>query len=129
MENSIRSLPQLTDFPDEVFTELAELLVDQLNRKYREVARERYQASLASSLQNKRRTHGDLVEKVNTLYTTIRLGEKGIAEFSKEDHRVALSRHLLKTYGSEIVNDMFLYVAEENLVKVSSFQRKGYIMC
>jgi len=120
LENSIRSLPQLADFPDEVFTELAELLVDQLNRKYREVARERYQASLASSLQNKRRTHGDLVEKVNTLYTTIRLGEKGIAEFSKEDHRVALSRHLLKTYGSEVVNDMFLYVAEENLVKVSS---------
>jgi len=120
LENSIRSMPQLSDFPDEVFTELSELLVDQLNRKYREVARERYQASLATSLQNKRRTHGDLVEKVNTLYTTVRLGEKGIAEFDKEDHRTALSRHLLKTYGSEMVNEMFLYVAEENLVKVAT---------
>jgi len=120
LENSIRSMPQFSDFPDEVFTELAEMLVDQLNRKYREVARERFQASLATSLQNKRRTHGDLVEKVNTLYTTVRLGEKGISEFAKEDHRVALSRHLLKTYGSEMVNEMFLYVAEENLVKVDT---------
>merc|ERR1719317_572919 len=36
LENSIRSMPQLSDFPDEVFTELSEILVDQLNRKYRE---------------------------------------------------------------------------------------------
>lgn len=120
LENSIRSLPQLSDCPEEVYTELSEMLVDQLNRKYREVARERFQASLATSLQNKRRTHGDLGEKVNTLYTTIRLGEKGISEFGKDDHRVALSRHLLKTYGSEMVNEMFQYVAEENLVKVDT---------
>jgi len=120
LENAIRSMSQLSDFPDEVFTELAEMLVDQLNRKYKEVAREMFQASLATSLQNKRRTHGDLGDKVNTLYTTIRLGEKGISEFNKDDHRVALSRHLLKTYGSEMVNEMFQYVAEENLVKVDT---------
>merc|ERR1711892_222229 len=120
LENAIRSMSQLSDFPDEVFTELAEMLVDQLNRKYKEVAREKFQASLATSLQNKRRTHGDLGDKVNPLYTTIRLGEKGISEFNKDDHRVALSRHLLKTYGSEMVNEMFQYVAEENLVKVDT---------
>jgi len=118
LEDSLRAYPQLSDCPEEVYTELAELLVDQLNRKYKEVAREMFQASLASSLQNKRRTHGDLGEKVNTLYTTIRLGEKGISEFSKDEHRVALSRHLLKTYGNELVNEMFQYVAEENMIKV-----------
>eukprot|EP00092_Neocalanus_flemingeri_P007696 GFUD01008312.1.p1 GENE.GFUD01008312.1~~GFUD01008312.1.p1 ORF type:complete len:788 (+),score=294.35 GFUD01008312.1:119-2482(+) len=120
LENSLRSLTQLSDCPEEVYTELAEMLVDQLNRKYREVARERFQTSLATSLQNKRRTHGDLGEKVNTLYTTIRLGEKGISEFDKEDHRVALGRHLLKTYGNEMLSEMFQYVAEENMVKVDN---------
>merc|ERR1719228_2789149 len=118
LEDSLRAHPQLSDCPEEVYTELAELLVDQLNRKYKEVAREMFQASLATSLQNKRRSHGDLGEKVNTLYTTIRLGEKGISEFSKDEHRVALSRHLLKTYGNELVNEMFQYVAEENMIKV-----------
>lgn len=86
----------------------------------RELAREKYQSSLAASLQNKRRTHGDLGEKVNTLYTSIRLGERGVSEFSSEDHRVSLGRHLLKTHGTELVNEMFQYVAEENLVKVDT---------
>ena len=47
-----------------------------------------------------------------------RLGEKAIGEFENEDTRAALSRHLLKEAGLEMVNEMFLYVAEENMVKV-----------
>jgi len=118
LQTSISIMPQLADCPEDVFAELASMLVDQLNRKYREIAREKFQASLASSLQNKRRSHSDLVEKVNTLHTTVRLGEKGIMEFEKEEHRIALSKHLLKSYGTELVNEMFQYVAEENLIKV-----------
>jgi len=108
----------MSDFPEEMLEEISEMLVEQLNRKYRDIAREKYHASLASSLLNKRRTHGDLTEKVNSVYTTIRLGEKGILEFSKEEHRSALSKHLLKTQCSDIINEMFQYVAEENMVKV-----------
>lgn len=120
LEDSIRSMLFMTDFPEEVIGEISEMLIDQLNRKYREVAREKFQASLISSLQNKKRSHTELVEKVNSLFTTIRLGEKGIAEFKKEDHRAALGKHLLKNYGNELVNEMFTYVAEENLIKIES---------
>ena len=47
-----------------------------------------------------------------------RLGEKAIGEFESDDTRAALARHLLKEAGLEMVNEMFLYVAEENMVKV-----------
>ena len=120
LEEVLKSWPGLADCPEEVYPELAEMMVEQLNRQYREVAREMFQASLASSLQNKRRSHADLAEKVNTLHTTVRLGERGIAEFAKEEHRAALGKHLLKSYCTEIVNEMFTYVAEENLVKVET---------
>ena len=107
-----------SDFPEEMVGSVCEMLVAQLNRKYREVAREKFQASLASSLQNKKRTHRDLADRVNTVYTTVRLGEKAVSEFSKVDHRAALSKHLLKTHCTEVVNEMFQFVAEENMVKV-----------
>lgn len=118
LEDSLKTSSLLTDFPEEMVGSVCEMLVAQLNRKYREVAREKFQASLASSLQNKKRTHRDLADRVNTVYTTVRLGEKAVSEFSKADHRAALSKHLLKTHCTEVVNEMFQFVAEENMVKV-----------
>ena len=118
LEEALKASSLLTDFPEEMLGDVCEMLADQLNRKYREVARDKFQASLASSLQNKKRTHRDLAEKVNTVYTTLRLGEKGVSEFGKEDHKSALSKHLLKTHATEVVNEMFQFVAEENMIKV-----------
>ena len=118
LEEELRLEQALQEAPEEVFGELAEHLGEQLNRRYKEVARERFQSSLASSLQNKRRSHTDLGDRVNSLHTTLRLGEKAVSEFSSEDHRTALARHLLKEYGAEMVTEMFLYVAEENMIKV-----------
>ena len=120
LEEALKASSLLTDFPEEMLGDVCEMLADQLNRKYREVARDKFQASLASSLQNKKRTHRDLAEKVNTVYTTLRLGEKGVSEFGKEDHKSALSKHLLKTHATEVVNEMFQFVAEENMIKVRS---------
>ena len=118
LEESIKLSDLMTDFPEEMIEEVSEMLVEQLNRKYREIAREKYNASLASSLQNKKRTHGDLTDKVNTIHTTLRLGEKAVTEFSKEEHRAALGKFLIKGYCTDMVNEMFLFVAEENMVKV-----------
>ena len=118
LEESIKLSGLMIDFPEEMLEEVSEMLVEQLNRKYRELAREKFNASLASSLQNKKRTHGDLTDKIKTVHTTLRLGEKGVTEFSKEEHRAALGKHLIKGHCTEIVNEMFLFVAEENMIKV-----------
>jgi hypothetical protein len=85
-----------------------------------QIARERYQSSLASSLQDKRRSHTDLGDRVHRLHTNLRLGERAVAEFASEEHRTALSRYLLKEYAGEMVHEMFLYVAEEHMVKAEA---------
>jgi len=110
--------PPLADCPEEVFEQLALHLQDGLNRSYREVAMRAYQATLAASLHNKRRTHSDLQEKVNTLYTSFRLSVKGVEEFHSEEHKSALSKYLLKSAGCEILTEIFLYIAEENMIKM-----------
>ena len=55
---------------------------------------------------------------VSNIRSKFRLGEKAISEFALDDTRAALSRHLLKEAGVEMVNEMFLYVAEENMLKI-----------
>jgi len=114
----LREVPQLNDCVDEVFEELTAHIISILNSKYREIARERYQSSLVASMQNKRRSHAELEEKMNSIFTMIRLGEKGINEFSSEENQSGLARYLLKTSGTEMVNEMLLFVAEENMIKV-----------
>jgi len=118
LEDSLKESSLLSDFPEEMLEEVSEMLLEQLNRKYKEIARDKFHASLANSLQNKKRTHGDLTDKINTQYTTIRLGEKAVADFTKDDHKAAIGKHLLKTLCTEIVNEMFQFVAEENMIKV-----------
>ena len=41
-----------------------------------------------------------------------------MAEFGKEETRANIGKHLLKTQCTEIVNEMFQFVAEENMIKV-----------
>jgi len=118
LEESLKDSSVLTDFPEEMFEEVSDLLIEQLNRKYKEIARDKFHASLANSLLNKKRTHGDLTDKINTQYTTIRLGEKAVADFTRDEHKAAIGKHLLKTLCTEIVNEMFQFVAEENMIKV-----------
>ena len=118
LEDSLKESSLLSDFPEEMFEEVSEMLLEQLNRKYKEIARDKFHASLANSLQNKKRTQGELTDKINTQYTTIRLAEKAVADFTKDDHKAAMGKHLLKTLCTEIVNEMFQFVAEENMIKV-----------
>ena len=69
-------------------------------------------------MHNKRKTHSELQEEVNNEYTSLRLYERGLAEIKNETASGNLAKHLLKTTGSKIVDDVLLYVAEENMLKV-----------
>ena len=51
LEERLRDTSDLSECPDEVFIELARHLHEGLNRKYKEIAREVYQSTLAATLQ------------------------------------------------------------------------------
>uniref|UniRef100_A0A182S601 E3 UFM1-protein ligase 1 homolog n=1 Tax=Anopheles maculatus TaxID=74869 RepID=A0A182S601_9DIPT len=75
-------------------------------------AHELYELTLQKSSQNRRQTHASIQEKLNTLYNDIRLYEKGLKLFPS-DVQGQLLKYLLKTFGTDICNEICLYVAAE----------------
>uniref|UniRef100_A0A182W7K3 E3 UFM1-protein ligase 1 homolog n=1 Tax=Anopheles minimus TaxID=112268 RepID=A0A182W7K3_9DIPT len=75
-------------------------------------AHELYEQTLQKSNQNRRQTHASIQEKLNTLYNDIRLYEKGLKLFPS-DVQGQLLKYLLKTFGTDVCNELCLYVAAE----------------
>lgn len=72
---------------------------------------------MASSAQSRRKTHSDLQDKLNAMFVNVRLFEKGIKQFSDKDVQQQLIKYLLKTLCTEITNEVFSYVAQENMIQ------------
>merc|ERR1719285_111607 len=108
----------LADMPEEVYPQLAAYLLPALNSKYREIAMNMYQASMAKSLHNKKKTHSELQEEVNNQFTSLRLYEKGLNEITNEATKTNLAKHLLKTTVVQMMDAILSYVAEENMIKL-----------
>jgi len=51
------------------------------------------------------------------MFMNVRLFEKGIKQFSDKDIQQQLSKYLLKTLCTEITNEIFSYVAQENMIQ------------
>uniref|UniRef100_A0A182QHX1 E3 UFM1-protein ligase 1 homolog n=1 Tax=Anopheles farauti TaxID=69004 RepID=A0A182QHX1_9DIPT len=75
-------------------------------------AHELYELSLQKNNQNRRQTHASIQEKLNNLYNDIRLYEKGLKLFPA-DVQSQLLKYLLKTLGTDVCNEICLYVAAE----------------
>ncbi|KFB49638.1 AGAP007742-PA-like protein [Anopheles sinensis] len=75
-------------------------------------AQELYELSLQKNNQNRRQTHASIQEKLNNLYNDIRLYEKGLKLFPA-DVQGQLLKYLLKTLGTDVCNELCLYVAAE----------------
>lgn len=77
-----------------------------------EIAHQLYEISLQNTTQNQRQTHAALQTKLNELLVNIRLYEKGL-RLLPADLQTQLIKYLLKTHGTDVCNDIFLYVATE----------------
>lgn len=71
-----------------------------------------YEATLTNNLQSRRQTHASLQEKLNNLVNDVRLYEKGLKLFAP-DVQQQLIKYLLKSLGTDICNELCLYVGQE----------------
>lgn len=71
-----------------------------------------YEASLQNTTQSQRLSHAALQTKLNEALVNIRLYEKGL-RLLQADLQPQLVKYLLKTHGTDVCNDIFLYVASE----------------
>jgi len=117
IESTLRN--NITDCDDDQFIEeLAKSIIRPLTKEFQEVAKSVFLSSTGESAATKRKSHQELQDKVNGLYSNMKLFEKGIGNF-EGDTEVQLCKHLLKTIGSDIVNIIFGMVANENLMSLA----------
>jgi len=88
-----------------------------LNKSGLAAAKVEFESMMASTAQNRRKTHSELQDKLNAMLMNVRLFEKGIKQFSDKDIQLQLSKYLVKTLCTEITNEIFSYIAQENMIQ------------
>ncbi|KAG5873898.1 hypothetical protein JTB14_005509 [Gonioctena quinquepunctata] len=100
------------DLDDDIIDQLIRNLLPKLNEKGIALAANIYDTTVADQTANRRQTHNELQNKVNTLIGDVRLYEKGL-KLLDQDLQVQLSKYLLKTTCTDIVTEILNYVAAE----------------
>jgi E3 UFM1-protein ligase 1 len=99
---------------EDVINEIADFYELQINKYATNKAQELYEVSLQNSMQNRKQNHSSLQDKLNNLLNDIRLYEKGLKMFSSNETQQQLSKYLLKSFGTEFVNEIAIYIANES---------------
>lgn len=84
-----------------------------LNRKALAAAEAKFEDMMMNRGSSRRKTHSELQEKLNVSVNDMRLYEKAVKQFTNKDTQAQLTKHLLKTSATEIVNTVCTFVAEE----------------
>ncbi|XP_066914006.1 E3 UFM1-protein ligase 1 homolog [Clytia hemisphaerica] len=103
---------------EEFHMEIANYLHRPLTKEYQEVAKSIFLTSSGTSSVLKNKSHKDYQEKVNGLWSNLKLFEKGLKQF-EDENQVALSKHLLKTIATDLTNTIFELVANQNLMSLA----------
>lgn len=106
---------QEEDEADALIEQMGRYLLPKLNEKALATAKTVYEESWIHSNQDRRKKHNELQEKLNDLVMKVRLFEKGLKLFTSKDTQQQLAKYLLKTICTDITNDIFLYVAQDNV--------------
>lgn len=108
---------------DALKEELADYLHPILNRQAMDVARSVFESTVASSNESRRKKHLELQEKIYDLLLNIRLFEKGIKQFDKDDVGLQLTKYLLKSVCTDVACEVFDSVSQQNKEEWSTEQR------
>ncbi|KAK7870281.1 hypothetical protein R5R35_001007 [Gryllus longicercus] len=102
---------------EELVEEIAKQIYPALNKIALAEAKVVFESTMASTAQTRRKTHSELQEKLNALVSNVRMFDKGIKVFSDNELQQQLSKYLLKSLCTDIANDVFSYIAQENMIQ------------
>jgi len=111
-------ISNIPDTSEDLLTEISSYLRRGLAREYQEVAKSIFlESTQVTTNGGKKKQVQDHGEKLNGLLTNVHLFTKGLNLF-EGDTNVTLTKHLLKTLASDVVNIIFEIVANENLMSL-----------
>lgn len=103
---------------DDLLEPLVEYLLPTLNEKALQEAANIYATTVADQTSNRRQTHNELQNKLNTLIGDVRLFEKGIKTLPVHS-QPPFYKYLLKTLCTDIANEILKYLAAEQGNEIS----------
>ncbi|XP_017797542.1 PREDICTED: E3 UFM1-protein ligase 1 homolog [Habropoda laboriosa] len=114
-------LISLEDIKDEITKDDNLVVIDDLVEElasYLEVKINDYAITFADQLaQNNKPTNlSEIEERLNVLITNIKIFDKGIKHMDKAD-QPALTKYLLKSLGTDFVNELFKLAAQQNMLQ------------
>ncbi|XP_054272372.1 E3 UFM1-protein ligase 1 homolog [Macrosteles quadrilineatus] len=95
-------------------TEIAKFLLPDLNKKALVAAEAVFENLVTNRGSSRRKTTTELQEKLNVSVNDVRLYDKGVRQFPSKDVQAQLTKHLLKTTASEVVNTLFTFAAQDS---------------
>lgn len=95
---------------DDLVTLVAEYLQGLLNQAALSLAKDAAEKLHQDASQNRKQTHSATQEKINLLVNDIKLYEKGLKLFPT-DQQPQFIKYLLKSLGSDILNEFYKYAA------------------
>lgn len=124
-EQSFSNLDEEDKTP--LLKEIAKHLHVSVNKTALEIAQSVLENTMSNNVGARRKTRNDLQEKLNNLITNIRLFEKGLKSFStdvvppaKESPHSQLSKYLLKTFCTDVANEIAGFIAQERMLQWDS---------
>ncbi|XP_052238485.1 E3 UFM1-protein ligase 1 homolog [Dreissena polymorpha] len=130
IEGVLRKEESLKECPEELVAEIAQQLLRPLTKQYQEVAHSVFLQSTGTAASRKK-THGQLQDRLTALWTNARLFEKGL-KLMPEDVQEQLVRHLLRTVCTDITNLVLNAVATDHMHSVEDetlFTTEQQITC
>jgi len=113
------------DLPEQLVEALIEYLLRPLNQQYLEVLRVQLNKSTAASADSSgkassgKNTIKEVQERLKTIILNAKVFDKAAKTFPNEKGQDQLNKHLVKTVCSDMANELFQYVASENMINLS----------
>ncbi|KAF2366039.1 E3 UFM1-protein ligase 1 [Trinorchestia longiramus] len=113
LSSKLEEMEELADADGEMVEALAEELYGWSKKVFKGVCEQCYESLMSGGGGgSSKKTFQQVQERVLALLTTCRLAESAIKEF-EGDTAVQLTRHLLRTYGSELLAELLLYCVQQ----------------
>nr|XP_057942528.1 E3 UFM1-protein ligase 1 [Doryrhamphus excisus] len=110
---------RLADCPQDICSELAELLVRPLNKAYQEALQTLLLSSSSLVSGANKKSVKDMQQEITNLYNNIRLFEKGTLFFSEES-QVPIVKHILKSVCTDVTNILVNFLAADLMMSVEN---------
>ncbi|XP_034939101.1 E3 UFM1-protein ligase 1 homolog isoform X1 [Chelonus insularis] len=109
LKNQLEIYENLTDIP-----ELCDELINYFHQRLNKLA---YQIAEKFSQTNKTTNLSEIEEKLNLLINNIKIFEKGIKCLSNKESILLLSKYLMKTLGTDFINEILKLAAQQNVIQ------------